>query len=44
MDKECIVYRKEYKIKRLMAFENMAVGDVRKLVYIIVSRRLSARR
>jgi hypothetical protein len=32
-DKGCPVYQKEYEVKRLMAYENLAMGDARKLVY-----------
>lgn len=32
-DKRCPVYRMEYEIKRLMAYENIAMGDARKLVF-----------
>jgi len=34
-DKNCLIYRKEYKMKHehLMAFENLAMSDARKLVH-----------
>lgn len=32
-DRNCTVYRKEYEIKRLMAYENIAMRDARKLVF-----------
>ncbi|KYN38118.1 hypothetical protein ALC56_07518 [Trachymyrmex septentrionalis] len=32
-DRNCLIYCKEYDVKRLMAFENLAMSDARKLVY-----------
>ncbi|XP_029165179.1 uncharacterized protein LOC114936225 [Nylanderia fulva] len=32
-DRNCPIYRMEYEVKRLMAYENLAMGDARKLVF-----------
>ncbi|KYM85814.1 hypothetical protein ALC53_04399 [Atta colombica] len=33
IDRSCLSYRKEYEIRKLMAYENLAMEDARKLVY-----------
>ncbi|XP_029178519.1 uncharacterized protein LOC114946237 [Nylanderia fulva] len=32
-DRNCPIYRMEYEVKRLMAYENLVMGDARKLVF-----------
>jgi len=33
IDGSCLSYRKEYEIRKLMPYENLAMEDARKLVY-----------
>lgn len=41
-DKKCPTYLKKYEVKRLMAYENIAMGDARKLVYKHSKKKLKS--
>lgn len=32
-DKKCPIYLKEYEVRRLIAYENISMGDAKNLVY-----------
>lgn len=39
-DRKCMIYCKEYEIKRLMAYDNIAFSDARKMVFSKAKRNL----